>query len=483
MSNQPPKHFIVIVPGYMGSLLRNQKTKEPVWIDLPRLLKNPLKIGAAIDSMLDQMMYPNPNLEPYGIMETGVLYVLPWARLDHYGRLIQVLKGLGYQIEPQIPDPDKPAVYKFPYDWRQDNTTSAQQLGAAVEIWRKRHPGAEVWLIGHSNGGIVSRWYVENEGGKNVVTRQFLMGSPWDGAPKSMKVLLNGMDIVGRLSLNHFGLGQRMKDLIRSFPSYYQLVPHANPFLTDTHNQTLDPYADMRWLSNASDRQKLQKSADFYQALDGKYSIETVCFVGTKKRTTSSGLVQLGPAGTYDKVTWNESLVGDGTVPERSAVHPGIHDVYAYWVEHGSIYVDKAMLAQLERELFGKYQTPGDRAALVTERLSIVFEPEKAFYAPGETVDLWATIHSTKPGEPQVSEAEVRVSTRWQEPLPGDEGVPAPAAAQPEVRLWEDENTPGRYVGQLTAPLQEGFYQLNATVEVTGEPAFSLEEAIAVEAA
>lgn len=31
----PPLHFLVIVPGYMGSLLKDKKTGKMVWLDLP----------------------------------------------------------------------------------------------------------------------------------------------------------------------------------------------------------------------------------------------------------------------------------------------------------------------------------------------------------------------------------------------------------------------------------------------------------------
>ncbi len=41
MAVEKPKHFIVIVPGYMGSLLRDKKKGDIVWLDVAGLLKNP----------------------------------------------------------------------------------------------------------------------------------------------------------------------------------------------------------------------------------------------------------------------------------------------------------------------------------------------------------------------------------------------------------------------------------------------------------
>jgi hypothetical protein len=69
----------------------------------------------------------------------------------------------------------------------------------------------------------------------------------------------------------------------------------------------------------------------------------------------------------------------------------------------------------------------------------------------------------------------------WHQALPG--GGQAPAAAKfSKVNLWESEQMPGRYEGSLSAPANEGYYQLKATVRVVGEPTVGLEELIAVEA-
>jgi hypothetical protein len=478
MPNGAPKHFIVIVPGYMGSMLGDRHTGETFWIDVPSLLKNPLQIGQKVDRMLEMMVYPNDALQPTGILERGVLYALPWARLDHYGRLTEMLGGLGYDIEPQQPDPERPAVYKFAYDWRQDNRISARQLGEAVARWRDQNGGAQAWLIGHSNGGIVSRWFIEKEGGKEIIGRLFLMGSPWDGAPKAIRVMLEGMEVVGRRLLNRFGLAERMRQLMLSFPSYYQLIPHTNQFLRDQNNQVIDPYADDRWLEGERQREYLKDALAFNRELGNNLSVDTVCFFGRFKPTTTSGVVSVGPGGRWERVDWIETNDGDATVPEHSAVYPQASARYAFAVDHGSIYIDPQMLAQLEWELNGKY-LEGERAALVTGHLAIVFNPEKPFYRPGETVQLWATVNrSTRGGEP-VSGVSIRARLAWREPLPGEAATPP--ANLPTVDLFESEGEPGRYETSLTAPAQEGFYQLTAVVRAAGEPAVQLEEALAVE--
>ncbi len=202
-----PPHFIVIVPGYMGSLLKDKHTGEIVWLDFPGLLKNPLKIGDAITNMLDKMIYPNPDLEPAGILNQ-VLVAPPLFKQEQYIRLAEKLAEWGYKIDPEAPKASNLCAYTFSYDWRQDNRISGRQLGGFVAQLEKRHPGAKAWLIGHSNGGIISRWYIQKEGGKDHVGRMFYMASPWDGAPKALMVLMNGLEAMGLKRLNFMGPGR-----------------------------------------------------------------------------------------------------------------------------------------------------------------------------------------------------------------------------------------------------------------------------------
>lgn len=83
----PPPHFIVIVPGYMGSRLRSRKTGRVVWLDFSTVPLNPLEWGGWVDKLFEDMAYPNDDLEPAGISEE-VIFVPPWAKQEEYGRLI-----------------------------------------------------------------------------------------------------------------------------------------------------------------------------------------------------------------------------------------------------------------------------------------------------------------------------------------------------------------------------------------------------------
>jgi pimeloyl-ACP methyl ester carboxylesterase len=477
-----PPHFIVIVPGYMGSKLRDTQDGRTLWVDIPGLLRDPLNIPANVDHMLERLKYPNPDIVPAGLMDQ-VLFVPPFLKAEHYGRLLQALRRMGYQAGDSTGTSNRTSVYTFAYDWRQDNRISARQLGQAVALWSDLHKPAKAWIIAHSNGGIVSRWYIEKEGGKDFVERLFLMGSPWDGAPKSLNALMNGMDVFFVKLLNRYGIQERIKELIRTFPSYYQLIPYSKPFVFDANNNPVDLFADTRWLGGDEDARKLQEGLRFNQELGTTLSVDTVCFFGRRKPTLTSAVVSQGASGQWQDIEWVYTEAGDGTVPERSAVHPSVREAgraFAFAVDHGNIYVDPQVLVQLEFELVGRYQE-ATRATLLTDEFSIFFAPTQDTYLPGEMIDLQATISRNEAGNPPQSNAAVKVQMLWNQALPSQPEAVAPAAL-PTVTLLETPTRPGEYFGQMTAPLQEGYYRLFATVQVMGKPTLTLEEMISVEA-
>jgi pimeloyl-ACP methyl ester carboxylesterase len=480
MSDQsaaPPKHFVVFIPGYMGSLLRDRATGKTLWIDLPGMLRNPLRIGRAIDELFDRLRYPNPDIEPAGILNQ-VIFVPPLFKQEHYGRMLVALEKWGYAIDPVNPDPDSLAAYTFAYDWRQDNRISAQQLGEAIDGWRVQHPGAEAWLIGHSNGGIVARWYIEQEGGKEHVGRLFLMGSPWDGAPKAIQVMHSGLEVMFMRVFNLLGIPERTRDLVRSFPSFYQLIPHSNPYLRDPNNLPIDLFGDLSWLETDEQRQMMMDGLAFNRALGMTLSVETFCFFGYRKPTSVGGVLKRDASGGWLGIEWDRSEAGDGTVPERSAVHPQAKEKLPFRVGHGDIYISTDVLEKLEWELQRKYRA-GVLAEITTERLHIQFEPERDVYAPGEAIPLWATVDLTATNEPVV-DAHITVQMTLREALLlGEE-------AQPEftplsVTLLPDPDDPGRYTGSLEAPDLAGYYKLEALVDVEQEETVLLEELVLVE--
>jgi pimeloyl-ACP methyl ester carboxylesterase len=408
-----------------------------------------------------------------------VLFVPPWAKIEQYSRLLYRLQDIGYRVVE--PDGDSKAggnVYTFAYDWRQDNRISGRQLAEKIERWQTFHPGAKAWIIGHSMGGIIARWYIEKEGGKDHVDRLFLMGSPWDGAPKAMTVLFAGLSTLFRRFFELYDVSRRTRDLFRTFPSAYQLLPYKDPFLQDENNQVVDLFADTKWLDDDRQQQLLVDGQAFNLELGTNLSVETICFFGLKQRTTTAGRVRFEAAGRWHGITWEQTEAGDGTVPLRSAVHPNAQEKIPGQASHGDIYVNAGVLDKLEWELIGRYEL-GTLALVTVDELQVQFEPDKDVYSPGEDIQVWVTVQNVRQNTP-VSGARVEVQLTWREALPGSDTAAPPGALSRE-RLSERASTPGRYEGRLPAPDGEGYYQLQAIVEVAAHMPVLLEELLLVE--
>jgi len=473
-----PSHFLVIVPGYMGSRLRDRTTGRTVWVDFASIPKNPLQWGAWLDGLLQAMRYPNPDLEPAGVMDE-VVFVPPWAKQEQYSRLIQALEGMGYKADEKRYAAEERDLYAFAYDWRQDNRISAQELGQAIERWGAYHPGAQPWIIAHSNGGLVARWYIEKEGGRERVGRLFLMGSPRDGVPKAMHMAFSGLDTLFRRGFSLMNLPQRSRDLIRTWPSIYQLIPHKEPFLQTAQNEPLDPFRDPRWLATDEQRRLLAQGRRFNEELGTSLSVETLCFFGRKKPTTTRGVAHLA-GSVWSGIDWLATEAGDGTVPEHSAVHPQAQEKLPFVVSHGDIYVNPPVLEFLQWELIGRYG-PQRRAALATSQLYVLFEPDRDEYTPGEHIVLSAQVmgREEQAGRRPVEGAAIDVRLVWKEPLPGSEAPPVRPRAE-RTQLTQTAE-PGHYSGHLRAPQQEGYYEVAATLQVPRQPAVQLSEMILVE--
>lgn len=484
--NTPPPHFIVVVPGYMGSKLRDKTTGEVVWLDFPGLLRNPLAIGDAVSKMLENLRYPDPksntktNLEPAGIVNE-VLVVPPLFKQEQYIRLLDKLADWGYKVDPAHPNPKDLCAYSFSYDWRQDNRVSARLLGEFVKQKEAVHPGAKAWLIGHSNGGIVSRWYIQKEGGKDHVGRMFYMASPWDGAPKALDVMLNGLEAMGLKSLNFFNLGARMQSVIRSFPSFYQILPHRDPFLRNENNDVVDLFKDTRWLSSETEKKYLADAMQFGLDLEGDPGVDTLCFYGVSKPTTTAGVASFKLDGAIDKVQWVKTGAGDGTVPQRSGDHEWLkkEDRLPFPATHGDIYIHEAVLEFMRVELIGQFKGE-KRDAILLPDFSAVFEPEGSFFAPGDPIHVWAQLENPETNKP-ISRAAVKAWITYRQALPGAaETGTVPAETLP-VKLVESKKRKGFYEAVLTAPDMEGYYDVMASVKIVKKPQMNLKELISVE--
>lgn len=470
-------HILVFVPGYLGSTLAD--TQGPLWLSVPpSAILNP---KGFLQGWARRMAYPNP-LTPTGVVDQ-IAFAPPLVKQEEYSRLFDALAAMGYRTDPRhytdVAALDERAldVYAFAYDWRQDNRRSAELLRQAVERWRALHPDKQVWMLAHSNGGVVARWYIEQLGGKDVIKRLMLFGSPWDGTPKVMRIGFDGFDTLLRKGFDAFDLAAITRDLFRTFPSLYQLLPVQNAFLHDVDNHPVSAFDGAGWLTDPGQRDLLEDGRRFTTALGDRNSVETLCFFGRKIDTFTHGLVRKDGSGRWTGIEWDKTEAGDGTIPVRSAVHPSAAQQLPFNVNHGNIYVAPAVLEFLDWELGDKTKGGLERALLLADDLQVSFNPDRDAYAPGEPIRLAATVRRS--ARKPISDAVVTVTIEWRGPLPGD---PAPdkRPRRRRLSLGADPAKRGRYSGELTAPKQAGHYALLSDIAAPGQRQVRLEELIEV---
>jgi hypothetical protein len=473
-----PKHILVIVPGFMGSKLKNQSSGELVWLNLYKLLNDPTRIGSGINKFLKELEYPNNDLVPDGIIDQMV-FIPPLFKQEHYGRLTDTLEKLGYLKPGNHNSQESNYYYSFPYDWRQDNRISAKQLDTFIKKIHLQHENSQIWIIAHSNGGIVARWYIEKEGGKEWVNKLFLFGSPWDGAPKTLEILFNGPDIFLLNLFNQFDIKELTRECVLSFPSFYQLIPYYESFLVDHNDQIVNPFKETNWLKSKHHIELLKNAESFYTELGTNLSVETYCFFGIKNPTTTLGRIYSEPSGEWKKIKWIKNKPGDGTVPVHSAVHSQAIEKLPFTVAHGDIYANKSVLDKLEWELQGRYtEAMAPQTIEQIENLYVNFFVSSDHYIPNETMELTVTIIDQKTNE-NINKADLSVRIEWIQGIPSISELPPKDL--PFVIFPSKSDTEGIFRSYLPAPEIAGYYRLVLMVETVQQRWFTIDETILVE--
>jgi pimeloyl-ACP methyl ester carboxylesterase len=236
-------------------------------------------------------------------------------------------------------------LLEFSYDWRQDLRLTARQLREAIGRWREEHGHGPVSLLAHSLGCMVSRYYVERLGGRNEVERLVLMGGPLYGVPKIVLPLLLGRGLLP------FGLlGDRIRAVVASFPSMYQILP-TYPCVTDADGETIDLYADPGWVAEGYEG-LWQDGRQFWSELNPSSSVSTLSIFGYGIKTVTKLSTRRDRSGRWRDVQFMQEELGDGSVPEVTALLPGV-EIHPVHQHHGALFTDSDVKMRLRLELVG----------------------------------------------------------------------------------------------------------------------------------
>jgi pSer/pThr/pTyr-binding forkhead associated (FHA) protein/pimeloyl-ACP methyl ester carboxylesterase len=320
ISESLERRIVIFVPGLMGSefWLGNER----VWPNVKTIFSDP-----------EIFAYPSKvPLEPRSIVDEIVI-IPGLIKQDQYNRMGDYLvEELGYQRGVDF--------FEFPYDWRQDVRISARQLKNLIDSLPPTKP---IIIVAHSLGTMVTRYYVEHLGGNKRIEKMILMGGPHKGAVKGLVSMLVAPSVLP------FGImGERLRQVMMTFPSSYQILPNYAVGIDQVGNP-VNFIEDSSWLP--PDYLRLLKiGKDFRKELKPTASIPSVSIFGYGIKTISDVSIVRDPKGWLMNVEYKQKELGDGSVLQQSAFLPG-SDIHPVHQHHGALFVDNDVRMRLKLEL------------------------------------------------------------------------------------------------------------------------------------
>jgi pimeloyl-ACP methyl ester carboxylesterase len=407
----PMRDMVVILPGILGSVL--QKDGKDLWAISGQAISQVLTRSE--DTLRNlKLTQDDPNAESLGdgIRATALIqdtHLIPglW-KIDGYTQTSRLITDHFNVIPGNIyTDPDDKAAnfYSFPYDWRRDNRANARILKRLIDkrlkCWRERSGAADakVILLGHSMGGLVSRYYLEVLEGWCDCRALFTFGTPYRGSLNAVNFLANGYK---QLFLD-------LTDVMRSLTSVYQLLP---VYKVINANGEFYRVAELNDLPNI-DPTRAKDALAFHREIEAaverhlqdeqyRSGFTVVPISGTDQPTLQSAALLLNgklfvseelPAVLRKRVDLND---GDGTVPKVSSIpieRSSNFDNFFIAEKHGALQNQTQVLESLMNCL---QMSQFDLSAVKALQASISLSLED-LYLPDELINIRARIKSPAP--------------------------------------------------------------------------------------
>lgn len=410
---------VVLLPGITGSVLK--KNGKVVWgFSASTIAKALFTLGSSMERDL-ALPHDDPAVDDLGdgIVADALmpdLHLLPGVwKIDGYGKVAQAIKASFEVTEGRN-------FFSFPYDWRRDNRVAARRLAQAAHgwlaAWRQSSGNADARLIlvGHSMGGLVSRYFLECLEGWKLTRALVTFGTPYRGSLNALDGLANGLK-KGPLDLS---------TLARQLTALYQLLPIFECY--DAGNGTLVRVGETTGIPNV-DAAKAAAALAFHREIEAAvaanqqrpeyqtagYRIYPV--VGVAQQTSLSAR-RAGARVEMLQTYKGEALGGDGTVPRVSAIPIELSAnpssaTYA-GTQHGSLQNADPVITQLTGLLsgfeldLGEFRKPKVQVALEVEDIVFAGEPVVVRARPAkDEVTLNATLWRSGESQP-VAKAELQ---------------------------------------------------------------------------
>jgi hypothetical protein len=173
------------------------------------------------------------------------------------------------------------------------------------------------------------------------------MGGPHRGAVKGLMSILVAPEVLP------FGImGERLRKILLTFPSTYQILPDY-PVGTDQDGAQINFVRESGWL-DPDYLPLLKLGRGFRDELSPTTRIPSVSIFGYGIKTISRVSIRRDRTGRLENVDFMSEAIGDGSVLEQSAFLEGseIHPVHQH---HGALFVDNDVKMRLKVELTRPY--------------------------------------------------------------------------------------------------------------------------------
>jgi len=257
--HKPDRNPIIVIPGLLGSKLRNKETGQTVWgafdgkslnpntAEGERILSLPLQDDVLLKDIVD-------NVEPDGVLESVHINFLGVPlNIRAYANILSTLGAGGYVDEDfglsgVDYGEDHFTCFQFDYDWRRDNIENAKRLKVFIdakrsyvqerylELYGIENATVKFDIVAHSMGGLVARYFARY--GDGDLPEYDASGDdpvvPWAGAADIDRVILVGTPSAGSVDaftqlIDGFDVGPFLphyeSSVIGTFPAIYQLLP------------------------------------------------------------------------------------------------------------------------------------------------------------------------------------------------------------------------------------------------------------------